>query len=370
MSKTEDNAQIFPTGFVGSLSLGGEGQVLYQKLVNNPMLGEVIGKISKGASPLDPDIEIESGDHPVRAEIAQAWLTHHIGSVLDPLMKLQTVEAQDDLAMPVKSIAKAVYEGMGIVRREVLESVIAALDTDMRASLRALRIRLGPILVFMPDLNKPAAVRLRALLWSLWHEADLPAPVPADGVVSVSVDADSANPDFYQAIGYPLYGKRVIRIDMLDRVICAVYDSAEGGQFQAQHQMAEWLGCSIEDLYAALEAMGHRKQDEKKAAQEAKNSQESSGKAGEEKEEGQASGEKGTEEKPELAVFYLKRGKAFETSKPRAAQNKRQKPAAKKSGKKDKKRSNKPKDKGPRVVTAEAEKREEDNPFAVLKQLK
>jgi hypothetical protein len=46
---------------------------------------------------------------------------------------------------------------------------------------------------------------------------------------------------------------------MLDRVISAVYDAAEQGKFKAQHKMAEWLGCPIDDLYAVLEAMGHKK---------------------------------------------------------------------------------------------------------------
>jgi ATP-dependent RNA helicase SUPV3L1/SUV3 len=114
------------------------------------------------------------------------------------------------------------------------------------------------VLVFIPELNKPAAVRLRALLWSLWHDKPLPAPVPSDGMTSVSLtDKPDSNPLFYQSIGYPVFGPRAIRVDMLDRLVCSVYDNAANGQFRAQHKMAEWLGCPIPDLYAVLEAMGH-----------------------------------------------------------------------------------------------------------------
>ncbi|MEK7802193.1 MAG: helicase, partial [Pseudomonadota bacterium] len=119
----------------------------------------------------------------------------------------------------------------------------------------------GPVLVFLPDLNKPVAVRLRALLWSLYNDAPLPAPSPRDGAMSAVVDVATANPNFYRAIGYPLYGPRVIRIDMLDRVINAVYDGSKEGKFQAEHKMAEWMGCPIADLYAILEAMGHKRQE-------------------------------------------------------------------------------------------------------------
>ncbi len=84
------------------------------------------------------------------------------------------------------------------------------------------------------------------------------APTLRDGAMSAVVDVTTANPDFYRAIGYPLYGPRVIRIDMLDRVINAIYDTAKEGKFQAEHKMAEWMGCPIADLYAILSAMGHR----------------------------------------------------------------------------------------------------------------
>src|SRR5690606_14147693 len=87
---------------------------------------------------------------------------------------------------------------------------------------------------------------------------ELPAETPKDGMVSFSVADKTVDADYYRSIGYPVYGPRSIRVDMLDRVVCAVYDSAKDGKFQAQHKMAEWLGCNILDLYAVLEAMGHK----------------------------------------------------------------------------------------------------------------
>ena len=75
----------------------------------------------------------------------------------------------------------------------------------------------------------------------------LPAEVPADGIVSFSIKDKDVDADYYRAIGYPVYGPRAMRVDMLDRVVCAVYDGAKDGKFMAQHQMAEWLGSNIED---------------------------------------------------------------------------------------------------------------------------
>jgi ATP-dependent RNA helicase SUPV3L1/SUV3 len=69
------------------------------------------------------------------------------------------------------------------------------------------------------------------LLWALWNERLLPVEVPKDGIVSAKVEDKAIDRDFYQSIGYPVYGGRAIRIDMLDRVISAVYDVAEQGKF-------------------------------------------------------------------------------------------------------------------------------------------
>ena len=198
------------------------------------------------------------------------------------LVNLEIPEGVEPKEDAVSKIAAKVYKEMGIVAREDLEEVIAELTPETRAELRTKKIRLGPILIFIPELNKPAAVRLRALLWSLFNGRPLPAQVPADGIVSAEIADEGADPVYYRAIGYPLYGGRAVRIDMLDRVISCIYDHASEGKFQARHEMAEWLGSSIEGLYKVLEAMGHKKIHD--PAEEAAKAEEEAAKAGEDSE--------------------------------------------------------------------------------------
>lgn len=243
-------------------TLRDDGQIYYQPDSTNPLPGEPLARVSKGDSLLQPVVALLDGcdtgaeDRAAVTEFVGTWLKAHIYTVLEPLFALVVDET---LAEPVKEIALKLFAGVGIVPRGEIEESIGKLDPEMRKALRDKKVRLGPLLVFIPDLNKPAAVRLRALLWSLFHDAPIPAPVPRDGAMSVVVDPASANGDFYRAIGYPMYGPRAVRIDMLDRVINAVYDGSKDGKFQAQHSMAEWMGCPIADLYAVLEAMGHKR---------------------------------------------------------------------------------------------------------------
>ncbi len=246
------------------------GQIFYQPDSTNPLPGSVIARVIKGGSMLQPQAELlsefdcGSEDRAAVQEFLGTWLKAHIYTVLQPLFNLININENPDtppLPECVKSIFLKVFDGMGISPRLDNESAIAELDADMRKILRDKKLRMGPVLIFLGELNKPAAVRLRGLLWSLYHDRALPAPLPKDGAMSMLVEPDRAADltEFYRAIGYPLYGPRAIRIDMLDRVINAIYDGAKDGKFQAKHMMAEWIGCPIADLYAILEALGHKR---------------------------------------------------------------------------------------------------------------
>jgi ATP-dependent RNA helicase SUPV3L1/SUV3 len=223
----------------------------------------------------------------------------------------------------------------------------------------------------------------------------LPALTPADGIVSFSVRDQDVDAAYYRAIGYPVYGPRAIRVDMLDRVVCAVYDSANQGKFKAQHKMAEWLGSTISDLYEVLSAMGHRKifdpLEEKIKAESAvsenketslhdENVAVSSVQKVEEKGTEEAQPQKAEAARPELATFALKRGRASEKSapKPKTASGERadnKKPFVKKP-RPEKKREKPKKPERPREQSRERthsigpKPKPEDSPFAILQQLK
>ena len=381
-------------------TLSAEGQILWQEKLNNPLPGQPVAVLTKGKHPLKPVIELLENEvtaaYCVDDEKKQAlrncltlWLNWHMSETIGALVNLEIPEGVEPKEDAVSKIAAKVYEEMGIVAREDLEEVIAELTPETRAELRTKKIRLGPILIFIPELNKPAAVRLRALLWSLFNGRPLPAQVPADGIVSAEIADEGADPVYYRAIGYPLYGGRAVRIDMLDRVISCIYDHANEGKFQARHEMAEWLGSSIEGLYKVLEAMGHKKihdpaEEAAKAEEEAAKAGEDSEKKVEETEEKkdeptadteQDSKDKKPAEKPELAVFRLKKGKAFKSKrqsdgrKGKTSFDKKKKGENGK-GKAKRKGFKKNKERGPRVITAEAKVNEADNPFAILQQLK
>ena len=375
--------------------LADDGQILWQADATNPLPGAPVGRIKKGDVLLKPRAEVndsnllDGSDKTAVGEKLQDWLDRHIHFTLEPLFRLT---GGDDLTAQARGIAFQLQEALGILPRASLEDLIAPLDEEGRKALRARKVRMGPLLVFLPELNKPAAVRLRGILLTLWQGKDLPAELPKDGIVSFTVADKTIDADYYRSIGYPVYGPRSIRVDMLDRVVCAVYDGAKDGKFQAEHKMAEWLGSNILDLYAVLDAMGH-KMIHDPAAEKVKAEETPK----EETVAVEASAESSPEvavvpevkAKPELATFRLKRGKANEAAKPRPEKTfeKREpkekyfsKPDKKPFDKKDKDKFSKKKD-GGKPKREERDNREdciytsnpdkfEDSPFAILQQLK
>ena len=359
-----------------------DGKILYQQDATNPLPGVPVAHVVRGESLLKPAVTLD--DASADQTKLDGWIAQHVATVLEPLVALEKEEGIDGAA---KEITQLLHASLGILHREKLETQIAALDDAGRSALRARHVRLGPVLVYLPSLGKPAAVKLRALLWNLWNDKALPALTPPDGITSLTVAGRDIDPELYQVIGYPVCGPRAVRADMLDRLICAVYDGADKGTFKAKHAMAEWLGCPIPDLYAVLEALGHTKisdpATEVKPEDVAVVPVEATPAAEAPVADAAALAEKPVQVKPDLATFRLRRGKAYgeapqrqkpvrtESHKPR--EDKKKKP----EGGKRPSHKGKPKDKKPerdnredRVAFAAPAKQESVSPFDVLKGLK
>ncbi|NBX66607.1 MAG: hypothetical protein EBQ96_06385 [Proteobacteria bacterium] len=242
-----------PSAPEGRYSVADDGQIFFQENITNPLPGVPVGSLAKGESLLVPKAVAEG-----RADV-QDRLDIYIRTILEPLFKLKQVEGEGALTGAAAEIGQRLYDHLGVIHRSDLEDQIALLDADTRKLLRGKGVRLGPVLVFLPALVKPAAVKMRAMLWAIWNDKPLPIARPADGRVSEVVALASIDRHYYRMIGYPVFGPRCIRIDMLDRVVTDIYDTAQQGVFEAKHKYAEWLGCNLDDLHAILESLGHRK---------------------------------------------------------------------------------------------------------------
>lgn len=188
--------------------------------------GAAIARLEPGELALRPGLSIIADEHltgPDKERIERRlndWLTAVIGERLKPLDELSRAEDVSGLA---RGVAFRLVESFGIVRREDIADDIRQLDQEARSQLRRYGVRFGAFNIFIPTLLKPAASDLILLLWVLNHGKEvgldlscIPAP-PREGLTSAG--SDPSIPDaVYRVAGFHRCGRRVVRIDMLERL--------------------------------------------------------------------------------------------------------------------------------------------------------
>ena len=216
----------------------------------------LVGRLAPGPDALTPRVE-PAASGLLAPEQRQrlwrrlaSWLEGAVGARLGPLLKAR----QADLAGPARGIVFQLGEGLGSVPRRRVESQISALGRAERKTLRELGIRLGRESVFMPALVKPAAVEMRALLWTT-HAGASPLPLPPDRV-SLSVEVGMPR-DFYEAAGYRVLGPLALRVDMVERLAARAWALSRGGPFTAGPELLSLAGCGNGEMTEVLAALGY-----------------------------------------------------------------------------------------------------------------
>jgi ATP-dependent RNA helicase SUPV3L1/SUV3 len=219
--------------------------------------GGPVARLAAGETALSPRVEPMPGEflegealHQVRRRL-QLFVRDAIASGLKPLFRARDAE----LAAPARGLAYQLAEALGSVPTRAVRSLLNALAPADRKALGRLGIRLGTEFVYAEPLLKPAAVALRALLWSVHQGAALPAPVPPPGRFSV---APAASPALYAAIGYAVLGTRALRLDRVERLAAASRRLARQGQFAPTPELAALAGVKPAELAGLLPALGYK----------------------------------------------------------------------------------------------------------------
>ena len=219
-----------------------------------------VGKLVAGADALKPRVEVFVDDvaGPEVAEKVQRRLQHFIdrkvAALFEPLLNLGRDEALTGLA---RGFAFQLVENMGMLPRSAVANEVKALDQDARGALRKHGIRFGQFTIFMPLLLKPAATRLRLVLWSLNKGLDVFPESPPPGLVTIPAEkgvkewADTMS-------GYRIAGERAIRIDMLERLADMLRSEDSRGGFEAKADMLSITGMTLEQFADLMQGLGYK----------------------------------------------------------------------------------------------------------------
>ena len=253
--------------------LSGDGLLRWQ--------GAPIAKLVAGEVVLKPRLMVlaDEGLSGVALENVQfrinLWLTNHINLLLQPLVDLSGTEELEGIS---KGLAFQLVENLGILDRRTVADDVRSLDQEARASLRKFGVRFGAYHIYIPALLKPAPSTLLVMMWALHNgglEQDGVVDVPAlsaSGRTSIPI-TEGISPQLYKTVGFGVYGKRAVRIDILERLADLIRpllswrpteDAPEPPEgvmdrgFTVTVAMTSLLGCAGEDFSTILKSLGYR----------------------------------------------------------------------------------------------------------------
>ncbi len=233
-----------------AFSLRDDGRILWR--------GTACARLQKGHDILHPvlhTLPFDLIDEALRERVKNRlmrWLKDHIRQTLKPLFHLET----DKLKGAARGIAFQLRENLGTLPRKEVDDLLAHLEVKDRRGLRQCGVEIGRHSLYCPKLLKAAAIRLRADLWTIFHQPDIQPAYPADGLMSFPAEKGIAD-SFYQYIGYRNLAGRCFRVDMVERIAEAAWERTKKGKSDVDGEFASLAGCSQDALGKMLQRLGY-----------------------------------------------------------------------------------------------------------------
>ena len=236
------------------------------RILAAPSLAEgdrTLARLIRGVDLLRPEVTLEVGEElgaGARARIQRrltAWARDLVGQLLAPLR----TGAVERLSSDGKGLVYQLEQGLGTIHRGAAEAQLRRLRGRDRQLLRSLGIEMGSKLIWVPKLLRGDAPRTRALLCSAALPKGVRIDPPRPGAVAL-VPNPAIDPDAYTAIGYPVFGTRALRADVLERVSASLAELAARGPFELPSELSARAGVRRDELGELVAALGYAELDD------------------------------------------------------------------------------------------------------------
>src|SRR3954469_21394489 len=158
--------------------------------------GHVLARLAAGRSLLEPALRtaraLDRLSAPTRAglrERLERWLDAQVARHLGPLQRLAAAATDPASSPGVRALAAMLADAGGVLPRKAGLGAISHLEQPDREALHRLRVRLGPLDIFLPLLLKPAAQHWRAALLAVKQAQAMPT-LPPPGAATLNADSD------------------------------------------------------------------------------------------------------------------------------------------------------------------------------------
>ena len=224
-----------------------------------------VAYLIKGDHILKPKIKIiadlEAGNEVFEKILKRInlFLERLILKSFEPLFKMKEDQKITGLS---KGVAYQIFENLGIIPRENIINDIKILDQPSRSSLRKHGIRFGQYTIYQFLMLKPNPTKLRLILMSIFSLKQKFFEPPPPGLVTFKA-IENVEDYYYLSSGYRLFGKRAIRIDMLERLAVLIRKENVFRGFSANSEMLSITGLNFEDFTELMSKLGYVKIEKK-----------------------------------------------------------------------------------------------------------
>jgi ATP-dependent RNA helicase SUPV3L1/SUV3 len=116
----------------------------------------------------------------------------------------------------------------GIIARSEVAKALTALDRDQRRQISRLRVKIGALDLFMPDVLKPEARRWRTALRAAASGRPMPELPPHSSVV-LETPSDERRA-LLTRLGFRSLGPQMLRVDLVERLARHAHEARTGKQ--------------------------------------------------------------------------------------------------------------------------------------------
>ncbi len=226
--------------------------------------GHEVARLAPGKNLLSPrvllDRRIDRVSERGRGAVIERlnnWLRDQVERSLGQLRKAGAA-AQDPQAPPgVRSILAMLVDEGGIIGREAVARPLAALERDQRRAITRLKVRIGALDLFMPDVLKPEAMRWRTALRSAAASEPMPQLPPQSSVVLPTPVGDDRH--LLARLGFRPLGPQMLRVDMAERLAAHAHEVRTGkGGAAVDEALVTSLGLSPDAVAKLMRDLGFR----------------------------------------------------------------------------------------------------------------
>ncbi|HEX8443913.1 MAG TPA: helicase-related protein [Allosphingosinicella sp.] len=226
--------------------------------------GHEVARLGPGKNLLSPRVHLdrrierlsERGREAV-IERLKLWVRHGVERTLGHL-RVAGMAAQDPGAAPaVRSILAMLVDEGGIIAREAVLKPLAALDRDQRRAIGKLKVRIGALDLFMPDVLKPEARRWRTALRAAAAGETMPALPPEASVLLPT--PPNGERLLLSRLGFRALGPQMLRVDLVERLARHAHEARTGKQARVVDEaLATSLGLQPPAIARLMKELGFR----------------------------------------------------------------------------------------------------------------